>query len=47
MENFPQIRTEEIAEMTGTSVRMLEQTYFDHSTKRTAGRIAQILKGKK
>jgi len=47
MENFPQIRTEEIAEMVGSSVRMLEQTYFDHSTKRTAGRIAQILKGKK
>lgn len=47
MENFPQIRTEEIAEMTGTSVRMLEQTYFDHSTKRTAGRIAQIMKGNK
>ena len=47
MENFPQIRTEEIAEMTGTSVRMLEQTYFDHSTKRTAGRIAQIIKGNK
>lgn len=46
MEHFPEIRTEEIAQMVGTSVRMLEQTYFDQKTKRTAGRIAKLLKGK-
>jgi hypothetical protein len=47
-DDYPELRIESIAEITGTSVRMLNQSYIDHSTEKTAKQIASSINwGKK
>jgi hypothetical protein len=43
MEKFPEIRMEQIAAITGTSSRMLEQSYVDYDSERIAKQISSLM----